>query len=136
MKRDDVQAWLDRYLEAWKTYDRAHIRALFSDDAEYRYHPWDEPVRGRDAIAESWIAPSGDASTRDVPGTYDAHYEPYAVDGNDAVAVGRTTYWTNASRANVARVYGNVFLLRFDDDGRCLSFTEWYMKEPGPEPAG
>jgi hypothetical protein len=24
----------------------------------------------------------------------------------------------------------NLFVLAFDDDGRCREFTEWYMKHP------
>ena len=45
MTRDDVPRWLDRYVEAWRSYDPDAIRALFSADAEYRYHPWDAPAR-------------------------------------------------------------------------------------------
>ena len=90
MTRDDVQRWLDRYVEAWKTYDRTTIADLFGPDATYRYHPYDEGdsvVHGREAIVRDWIEPEGDSSSRDEPGTYDAHYEPYAIDGNRAVAV-------------------------------------------------
>ena len=49
MDRARVQDWLDRYLEAWRTYDPALIGDLFSEDAEYRFHPFGEPVRGREA---------------------------------------------------------------------------------------
>jgi len=35
---------------------------LFSRAATYSYHPWGDPVRGRDAIVASWVDPSGDAS--------------------------------------------------------------------------
>ncbi|HEV8546052.1 MAG TPA: hypothetical protein VGQ64_07140, partial [Candidatus Limnocylindrales bacterium] len=77
--------------------------------------------------------PEGDASTRDQPGTYDAHYEPFAVDGDRAVAVGWSRYWTDATQATLDRIYHNVFLLRFDEDGRCSDFTELFMK--GPESA-
>ena len=54
MTHADVQAWLDRYVEAWRTYDRATIEALFTEDAVYGYRPWDSDehtVRGRTAIA-------------------------------------------------------------------------------------
>lgn len=27
-------------------------------------------------------------------------------------------------------VYHNLWVLRFTDDGRCRSFTEWYMEAP------
>ncbi len=128
MTRDDVQAWLDGYIDAWRTYDPERIGALFTHDAEYRYHPWDEPLRGRDAIVRSWVVPEGPASSRDEPGTYHARYEPYAVDGERAVAVGSTDYL--AADGSVERRYRNVFLLRFDEAGRCGSFTEWFMLEP------
>ena len=39
MTHDDVQAWLDDYVDAWHTYDPAAIAALFTEDATYAYHP-------------------------------------------------------------------------------------------------
>lgn len=130
MTRADVQAWLDRYVAAWRSYDPAAIGDLFAPDATYRYHPWDEPVQGREAIVRSWADPDGDASTRDAPGTYDAAYTPWLVAGSRAVAVGTSTYWRDAGRGPVDRVYHNVFLLDFDADGRCTAFTEVYAKQP------
>jgi len=133
MDRIAVQTWLDRYVEAWKTYDPDQVAALFADDATYRYHPYDpddEVVRGRDAIVRDWIEPDGNASTRDQPGTYDGKYEVYAVDGDRAVAVGWSRYWSDAERKKLDRTYDNVFLLRFDEAGRCVDFVELYMKRP------
>ena len=133
MDRPTAQAWLDRYVAAWKSYDRDAIAALFAEDATYRFHPYDpedEVVRGNDAIADYWLAPDGDASTRDAPGTYDGEYSVYAVDGDRVVATGRSLYWTDASRATPKPTYHNAFLLEFDAAGRCRSFTELYMKEP------
>jgi ketosteroid isomerase-like protein len=124
----DVEAWLERYREAWRTYDEASIAALFSPDAEYRYHPWDAPLVGRDEIVRSWLAPNGAASSRDEPGTYEAHYEPFAVGGDEAVAIGWTTYL--GPDGEVVRTYDNAFLLRFDDAGACRSFTEFFMVRP------
>lgn len=64
MTHDDVQAWLDRYVGAWQTYDPEAIGNLFSEDVEYRYHPQDDPVRGRAEIVTAWVSPDGDASAR------------------------------------------------------------------------
>lgn len=122
MNREQVDRWLQRYVDAWKGYDRDQIGDLFTDDAEYRYHSYDEAVRGRQAIVESWFE---DAAK---PGTFDAVYEPVAVDGPVAVAVGTSTY--HKEDGSVDRVYDNVFVMRFDDDGRCSKFTEWYVKRP------
>jgi len=122
-----VQAWLDAYMHAWETYDADEIGALFSEQAEYRWHPADDPEVGREAIVFAWVNPGGNASDRDAPGTYGGEYHPYAVDGNKAVAVGTSTYWTDASRSALARIYYNNWLLEFDDEGKCSSFTEYWM---------
>ena len=136
MDRPTAQAWLDRYSHAWQTYDEAEIASLFADDAVYRYHPWDDGddvLRGREAIVASWVAPEGSASGRDAAGTYESHYEPFAVDGDRAVAVGTSTYYPDATRSRPDRVYHNVFLMEFDGAGRCRDFTEYYLKEPEAE---
>ena len=121
MDRQQFQAWLDGYVEAWKTYDEAKIRALFAEDVEYRYHPMDEPVRGRDAVVASWI------EGKDDPGTYDAHYEPLAIEGETHVAAGRSDYFDGAG-GPLRDQYLNVYVCRFNDAGECTSFTEYWIQ--------
>jgi hypothetical protein len=131
MERADVSRWLDDYVEAWKTYDRDKIAALFAVDVECRYHPYDPPIRGRDAVVESWLG-EGDyegAPDRDKEGTYDASYRPVAVDGAVAVATGSSTYSPRPG-APPNEVYDNCFVMRFDDEGRCREFTEWFIQRP------
>jgi len=123
MRREDVSGWLEHYVAAWKSGDRNEIEALFGEDARYRYHPYDEPLVGRAAIADSWL------ENPDRPGSFEASYECFAADGGDAaVAIGTSTYF--AADGEVDRVYDNVFALRFDVEGRCSDFTEWFMKRP------
>jgi len=113
-----VQAWLDAYVEAWRTYDRAAIGDLFSADASYAYHPYDdEPVRGRDAIVSAW------RDERDEPGSWEASYRPLLVDDDRAVATGETRYADGET-------FSNLYVLRFDGDGRCAEFVEWFMEQP------
>jgi len=136
MDRSTAQAWLDAYVEAWKTYDRNQVEALFAEDVTYRYHPYDtgdDVLHGREAVVSSWIEPDGSASSRDPEGTYDARYEVYAVDGERVVATGWSDYFTDATRAVRDRRYHNVFLMEFDGSGRCREFTEVFIKEPGAE---
>jgi hypothetical protein len=127
--RDDVDRWLADYVEAWMTYDRAKVEALFAEDISYRYHPADEPITGREAVVDSWLGEGdhADASTRDESGTYDAGYRAVAVDGEVAVATGTSTYSDSPGGA-VARVYDNCFVMRFDSEGRCSEFTEWFVQ--------
>ena len=128
MDRESLQDWLDRYVAAWESYDAVAIGDLFSADAEYRYHPADTPVVGRDAIVASWVDPQPPASGRDEAGTYAAHYEPFAVDGSRAVAVGWSRYWEDPARRVEQSTFDNCFLLDFDAAGRCRSFTEFYRE--------
>jgi ketosteroid isomerase-like protein len=122
VERGDVDRWLERYVDAWKSYGRASIADLFSEDAEYRYHPYDDAIRGREAIVESWL------EEPDAPGTFEAEYAAIAVDADVAVATGTTTY--RAPDGSIDSVYDNLFVLHFDEEGRCRSFTEWFMKRP------
>jgi ketosteroid isomerase-like protein len=120
-----VASWLERYVAAWRSYDRAEIGALFSDDAVYRYHPWEEgaeALQGRAAIVASWL------EAPDAPDSWVADYRPWVVDGDRAVAVGQSRYLATDDAPEA--VFHNVFLLRFDDDGRCAEFTDVYMRRP------
>jgi ketosteroid isomerase-like protein len=130
MTHEQVAAWLERYVEAWLTYDREQIADLFSEDAVCRYHPYDQPIEGRDAVVESWFGEGGHegAPDRDAPGTYEASYRPVAVDGDVAVATGISRF--DQPGGEERNVYYNCFLMRFDDDGRCAEFTEYFMLEP------
>jgi hypothetical protein len=133
MDHDGAQAWLDAYIDAWRTYDPERIRALFSEDVAYRYHPYDEPVVGVEAVVASWLGESDTegASSRDAPDTYEASYAPVAVDGDIVVARGSSTY-RHEPGGPVDRTYDNCFLIRFDDTGRCREFTEFYVRRPAP----
>lgn len=128
MNRSDVQAWLDRYVAAWRANEREPILALFSEDVAYRFSPWADPVRGSAATADAWLEDPDD------PAGWDARYEAWAVDGRRAVAVGTSHY--RATPDHEERTYHNVFLLEFDAQGRCSAFTELYQRETSPEGPG
>jgi len=115
LTREHVQAWLDGYVEAWRTYDERAIRDLFAPDATYAYHPYDEPIRGREAIVTAWLA------DRDEPGSWEASYAPSLIEGDHAVATGESRYQKGG-------VFSNLFELTFDAAGQCTRFVEWYVE--------
>jgi len=124
MDRVAVQAWLDAYVAAWRANQRGPIEALFTEDAAYRFHPYDpedDVVKGSSAIADAWL------ENPDEPGSGDARYEPFAVEDDRAVAIGYSHYLAQGDQDE--RTYRNVFLLEFASDGRCRAFTELYMRE-------
>jgi ketosteroid isomerase-like protein len=126
--REAVQRWLDAYVAAWKCYDAAAIADLWSEDAAWHY-PFQVRAVGRESIVAEWL------SERDafVGEKFDAHYEPVAIDGQTVVAHGRTVFFDSATGA-VDTAYDNVWILRFDAEGRCSEFHEWYAGRPEDEP--
>ena len=133
IEREAVDRWLDAYVRAWKSYDRDEIAALFSADVVYRYHPYDEPIEGREAVVDSWLG-EGDRTTPR-PATprapTRASYRAVAVDGDVAVAVGTSSY-AEVPAGPMTRVFDNCFVIRFDADGLCREFTEWFVERPDP----
>jgi len=119
-----VNQWLQNYVSAWKSYDADAIRALFSENAAYRFNTFDEPVQGREAIVANWL------ENRDKPNTYDAQYQAIAVDGSTAVAQGYTQYFKPDGKT-LEREFANLFVLKFDADGRCADYCDWYMQKRG-----
>ena len=110
-----VQAWLDAYVAAWRSYERDAIVALFTDDvclpsttrttsrcsARRRSpaHGWESrtrPARGRRSTPRSLIA------------------------GDEVIATGETRYTDG-------QVFSNLWQLTFAPDGRCSRFVEWYV---------
>ena len=125
MTHDGVQAWLDAYVQAWRTHDPADIAALFTENASYAYHPWDEGeavVRGRDAIVADWL------EEQDPPHSWAAQYQPLMVEGGQAVVTGTTRYTEGKTY-----YYYNLWVLRFAEGGSCAEFVEWFMVQPSEE---
>lgn len=119
MSDERVQRWLDGYLRAWESNDPDDIRALFTDDATYAGGPFDpEPWTGIEGIVEGWLG------HRDEPGEWRFEGAPLGLADGVGFVQGRTDYADG-------RVYANLWVIRFADDGRARSFVEWYM-EPGP----
>ena len=121
MDRAAFASWLHRYIDAWRLNDPVAIGDLFSADVRYAFDPFEEAVVGRAAVVAAWVTDPDD------PGSWEADYEVLAIDDDTHVAHGRTRYLTD-DRTGVDREFANVFVCRFDDEGRCREFTEWYMR--------
>jgi hypothetical protein len=109
----DVKGWVEAYRRAWESNDPAEIGALFSDDALYYTEPGAEPWLGRDGVVEGWLA------RRDVPGDASFEWQPLIETNDIGVITGITTY--------SSVTYRNLWVIRFDGEGRCREFTEWFM---------
>jgi uncharacterized protein (TIGR02246 family) len=115
MNMDDVEAWVEGYTRAWASNDSKDIGPLFTEDARYFTAPGREPWSGREAIVREWLG------RKDEPGTWEFRFEPLAVVGDLAFVRGWTTY-------NDGPDYDNLWVIQLAPDGRCSSFTEWWME--------
>ncbi len=124
LTRDQLAAWLDRYLTAWRSGDAAEIGELFSEDVVYSQNGGQTSVSGREAVVADWLEAAYEPDAE-----WEASYEPLAIEEQVHVAVGSTRY----SRENGIREdFSNIFVCRFDDEGRCSDLREWWMLAPSP----
>ncbi|SFS17435.1 SnoaL-like domain-containing protein [Microbacterium sp. cf046] len=118
----NAERFLKGYLDAWRTNDPDSIRGLFTPDATYRSGARDlEPALGADAIVAQW------EEERDEPGTWSYEGGVDLQTEKAAVIRGVTTY-TEGPKSGT---YENVWLVRFDEDGRAAEFQDWWVQREG-----
>ena len=114
MNREPVAAWITAYERAWRSPGTGQLSGLFTADATYLASPWAEPLGGLEAIGAFWEARR---SGPDEAFTMTA--EIVAVDGDVAVVRAEVEYTSTSER------WRDLWVLRFDPDGRCVEFEEW-----------
>lgn len=115
MDHSAVRTWVDRYEQMWRTAGTDGLGELFTPDATYLPSPWATPVVGSTRLAEFWD------DERDGPDeAFAMTSQVLAVDR--ATAVVRVT--VDYGDPVVSR-WRDLWVLQFDDDGRCRSFEEW-----------
>ena len=118
-----VQAWLDAYVAAWRSYERDAIVALFTDDVSYH------TTRTTSRCGARTRSPTHGWESSDEPGTWEADYAPALIEGDEAIATGETRYTDG-------QVFSNLWQLEFAPDGRCSRFVEWYVLRRSRRPRG
>ena len=122
LDRAAVTRWIDGYETAWRTAGTDGLAELFAGDATYSQGPYREPVAGLAAIAGMWEAERDGHDEG-----FDMLAELLAVDGGTAVARVSVRYH------DPAREYLDLWVMRFDDEGRCRVFEEWPYAPPGQD---
>jgi hypothetical protein len=97
--------------------------ALFTEDATYQETPFDEVMRGSDAIRAYW------SEVPDYHRDISFSWEVLEVADDRVIAHWRTTY--TAVKTGVPSTLDGMFLLEFDPaSGRCRSLREWWHLDP------
>jgi hypothetical protein len=125
-RREAAERWLERYGRAWEGRSGAEAAALFTADGVYEWGPFEEPLRGRDAIRSRWDAAVG--AQRDV------RFEATLLGllGDQAVAHWRCEFGLVGVPGSIE--LDGVFLITLDDAGLCTEFREWWNQREAPAP--
>jgi hypothetical protein len=111
-----AQAWLGAYGGAWEDRDPDAAARLFTEDSSYAWGPFEEPLRGREAIRERWAEAT--RLQRDV----DFGSEVLGVVSAGAVA----RWWCSFAVADARIELEGIFLIGITEDGECREFREWW----------
>lgn len=114
---DRLETWMDRYIAAWSDNHPDHIAALFTEDAIYDPQTADGELIGREEIVRWW------RDIDDDPDNWEFEWRPLVETDEIAVITGSTRYHSPSAS------YRNLWVIHFDDTGRCHDFTEWYIEE-------
>jgi ketosteroid isomerase-like protein len=113
--RAAVHRWVAAYELAWRTPDTDGLSALFTADATYLHSPYEEPVVGIRAITKMW------EDDREGPvEVFTLSTEIVAVEADTAVVRAEVRY-----SEPIDQEYRDLWVIRFDIDGRCAWFEEW-----------
>ncbi|MGH9216041.1 MAG: nuclear transport factor 2 family protein, partial [Acidimicrobiales bacterium] len=110
----------------WRTAGTDGLAELFSPDATYLPSPWRAPVKGLPAIARFW------EDEREGPDeSFTMAREILAVE--DTTAVVRVSVDYDGRGVTPAQRWRDLWVIGFDDDGRCVAFEEWPFAPEQPD---
>lgn len=121
MNLERFQNWLNAYGRAWEERDPQAAADLFAEDGTYQITPFEQPLRGRNAIYDYWT--SVPQSQEDVH----FRYEVLAVSEYLGVARWQTNFVRIPSRARVN--LDGIFVAAIDAEDRCTVFKEWWHRK-------
>lgn len=120
-----TEAWVRGYEQLWRTAGTDGLAELFAAGISYLPSPWATPVVGLPALAEFW------ESERSGPDeSFTMTPEVIAVDGPTAVVRVSVEYGEPGASGSRWR---DLWVLEFDEDGRCAVFEEWPFAPGQPD---
>jgi len=113
---DALTGWLDAYRRAWEELDPDAAAALFTEDGTYAWGPYEEPLRGREAIRARWAEVTESQSdvsfTSEALGTIDR---------------GGVAHWNCKFKVGDLGIeLDGIFVVKLTDEGLCSEFLEWW----------
>lgn len=115
MTHDEVQNWLDAYVDAWRSSGTAKLAGIFAETISYSLSPWKSPLHGLAALKTFWQkARSGPDEV------FELHSRIIAIEDKTAVVRVEVTYANDTPSQ-----WRDLWILQFDANGLCVAFEEW-----------
>ena len=118
-----AEKWVAHYERPWRTPGTELLAELFVPEASYHPSPWAQPVEGLEAIARFWEAERAGPDEE-----FTMSSDVVTVDGGTAVVRVLVNYGALASR-----LWRDLWVIQFAQDGRCSSFEEWPFAPDQPD---
>ncbi|MFE9214933.1 nuclear transport factor 2 family protein [Streptomyces lavendulae] len=111
--KQQVEAWVGGYVQAWTSNSRKDITALFAPEAEYHERPYETDWIGRAAIVEGWRGRAGWQE-----GGWEFEWSLLTINGDTAAIEGTGRYTELGT-------FANLWTVTFDSHGKCTEFRMW-----------
>jgi hypothetical protein len=111
--QQQVEAWVNGYVTAWRTNASKDITALFTPKAEYHEWPYATDWIGRREIIAGW---QSRAAWQE--GGWDFEWSTLMITGDTAAIRGTGVY-------KELGTFLNLWTVTFDEHGKCTMFRMW-----------
>jgi hypothetical protein len=115
MTHADVQSWVDKYVDAWRSNGTLELADVFSDNVIYSLSPWKPPLHGLVQLEKFW-----EKARSEPHEVFELNSEVVAVEDKTAVVRVEVKYANDTPNC-----WRDVWILVFDKNGACISFEEW-----------
>jgi ketosteroid isomerase-like protein len=124
VSREEVERWVARYEDAWRSGDAESAAALFTEDCVLRSHPFREPEDAREYTLRVF------ADEEEV----EPHFGEPVVEGDRAAV----EYWAAMKEDALDLTLAGCLVFKLAPDGRCSEMRDLWATAPGrlQPPAG
>ncbi len=116
-----LTTWLSAYGDAWVSRDPEKAAELFSEDTSYQVNPYEQPHVGRTGVYDYWAEVTATQSN------IKFDYQTISVTGKTGIA-----HWSaefDIPSAGIRIKLDGIFVLEFDQSGKCERLREWWHSE-------
>lgn len=115
------EAWIEAYGKAWIARDSNRFGALFAEDAIYYWTPFNEPLKGREAIVAAF--------SKAVGGERDIEYGARVLYTSAELGAAHWSAALTKLRGGKRQHLDGIFVVVFNEAGKAISLRQWHHQD-------